>query len=101
MSSGNESIPLEKVVVHPLVLLRVVDHFNRMKQVGNTRRVVDDCWARSESKSSIFPTALPVKLNCSFNIKKIKLSLGIKKQVGVIFLNSDLSIFNLFDKYQI
>jgi 26S proteasome regulatory subunit N8 len=28
------------VVVHPLVLLSVVDHFNRMKQVGNTKRVV-------------------------------------------------------------
>ncbi len=31
--------PFDKVVVHPLVLLSVVDHFNRMKQVGNTRRV--------------------------------------------------------------
>ena len=27
--------PFDKVVVHPLVLLSVVDHFNRMKQVGN------------------------------------------------------------------
>lgn len=35
-----EVIPFETVVVHPLVLLSVVDHFNRMKQVGNTRRVV-------------------------------------------------------------
>ncbi len=32
--------PFEKVIVHPLVLLSVVDHFNRMKQVGNTKRVV-------------------------------------------------------------
>ena len=32
--------PVDKVVVHPLVLLSVVDHFNRMKQTGNTRRVV-------------------------------------------------------------
>ena len=32
--------PLEKVVVHPLVLLSVVDHFNRMGKVGNARRVV-------------------------------------------------------------
>jgi len=38
--TSNESIPFETVVVHPLVLLSVVDHFNRMKQVGNTRRVV-------------------------------------------------------------
>lgn len=30
----------EKVVVHPLVLLSVVDHFNRMGKVGNQKRVV-------------------------------------------------------------
>lgn len=29
-----------KVVVHPLVLLSVVDHFNRMGKVGNQKRVV-------------------------------------------------------------
>ena len=33
-------IPVKRAVVHPLVLLSVVDHFNRMKSVGNTRRVV-------------------------------------------------------------
>jgi 26S proteasome regulatory subunit N8 len=38
--ASKEVIPFETVVVHPLVLLSVVDHFNRMKQVGNTRRVV-------------------------------------------------------------
>jgi len=38
--NGDSTKPFEKVVVHPLVLLSVVDHFNRMKQVGNTRRVV-------------------------------------------------------------
>ena len=31
---------IEKVVVHPLVLLSVVDHFNRMGKVGNLQRVV-------------------------------------------------------------
>ena len=31
---------IEKVVVHPLVLLSVVDHFNRMAKVGNQKRVV-------------------------------------------------------------
>lgn len=29
-----------KVVVHPLVLLSVVDHFNRMGKIGNSKRVV-------------------------------------------------------------
>jgi len=37
---SKDVIPFDSVVVHPLVLLSVVDHFNRMKQVGNTRRVV-------------------------------------------------------------
>lgn len=36
----NSSIPVERVVVHPLVLLSVVDHFNRMKQAGSSKRVV-------------------------------------------------------------
>jgi len=31
---------VQKVVVHPLVLLSVVDHFNRMGKVGNVKRVV-------------------------------------------------------------
>ena len=31
---------LSKVVVHPLVLLSVVDHFNRMKKIGSMKRVV-------------------------------------------------------------
>lgn len=30
---------IKKVVVHPLVLLSVVDHFNRMGKVGNQKRV--------------------------------------------------------------
>jgi len=29
-----------QVVVHPLVLLSVVDHYNRMGKVGNVKRVV-------------------------------------------------------------
>ena len=31
---------VDKVVVHPLVLLSVVDHFNRMGKIGNVKRVV-------------------------------------------------------------
>ena len=30
----------KKVTVHPIVLLSVVDHFNRMKKISNQRRVV-------------------------------------------------------------
>ena len=33
-------IPIDKVIVHPLVLLSVVDHFNRMGKIGNQKRVV-------------------------------------------------------------
>ncbi|XP_047139309.1 26S proteasome non-ATPase regulatory subunit 7 [Hydra vulgaris] len=36
----NSRDAIEKVVVHPLVLLSVVDHFNRMAKVGNQKRVV-------------------------------------------------------------
>ena len=37
---GEGPSKIEKVVVHPLVLLSVVDHFNRMGKVGNVKRVV-------------------------------------------------------------
>lgn len=33
-------LAIKKVVIHPLVLLSVVDHFNRMGKVGNQKRVV-------------------------------------------------------------
>jgi 26S proteasome regulatory subunit N8 len=38
MPSPTEGI--SKVVVHPLVLLSVVDHFNRVSTAGSQRRVV-------------------------------------------------------------
>lgn len=40
-------VSVNKVVVHPLVLLSVVDHFNRMGKIGNQKRVVGvllGCW---------------------------------------------------------
>ena len=36
LKSNNPS----RVVVHPIVLLSVVDHFNRLSRIGNQRRVV-------------------------------------------------------------
>lgn len=33
-------LPVSKVIVHPLVLLSVVDHFTRMGKIGNQKRVV-------------------------------------------------------------
>lgn len=36
-----------KVVIHPLVLLSVVDHYSRMSKIGNQKRVVGvllGCW---------------------------------------------------------
>jgi len=38
-ASSNSGNVIDKVVVHPLVLLSVVDHFNRMSKVGNQKRV--------------------------------------------------------------
>jgi 26S proteasome regulatory subunit N8 len=39
VSSANAPV-VEKVVIHPLVLLSVVDHFNRMGKIGSHKRVV-------------------------------------------------------------
>ena len=36
---SKESV-IDRVVVHPLVLLSVVDHFNRIGKTGNIQRVV-------------------------------------------------------------
>lgn len=36
-----------KVIIHPLVLLSVVDHYTRMSKIGNQKRVVGvllGCW---------------------------------------------------------
>ena len=44
---------LEKVVVHPLVLLSVVDHFNRMGKIGNQKRVVGVLLGSMNSKLGI------------------------------------------------
>lgn len=38
--SKTHELPVSKVTVHPLVLLSVVDHFNRMSKIGNQKRVV-------------------------------------------------------------
>ncbi|XP_066159107.1 26S proteasome non-ATPase regulatory subunit 7 [Euwallacea fornicatus] len=43
----SQEISTSKVIVHPLVLLSVVDHFNRMGKIGNQKRVVGvllGCW---------------------------------------------------------
>lgn len=40
MTGHVEPAIVEKVVVHPLVLLSVVDHFNRMGKIGSQKRVV-------------------------------------------------------------
>lgn len=38
--SPSDPSKISRVVVHPLVLLSVVDHFNRMGNIGNSKRVV-------------------------------------------------------------
>ncbi|XP_043193100.1 26S proteasome non-ATPase regulatory subunit 7-like [Amphibalanus amphitrite] len=42
VSIGPKDLELnvKKIIVHPLVLLSVVDHFNRMSKIGNQKRVV-------------------------------------------------------------
>ena len=41
------------VVVHPLVLLSVVDHFNRMGKIGNQNRVVGVLLGSWSSKNQV------------------------------------------------
>lgn len=50
MSTGGS--PIETVVVHPLVLLSVVDHYNRIDKVSSQKRVVG-CLLGSLSKGSL------------------------------------------------
>lgn len=41
IKTGHEpTLAVSRVIVHPLVLLSVVDHFNRMGKIGNQKRVV-------------------------------------------------------------
>lgn len=47
LNMPSQEVVTNKVVVHPLVLLSVVDHFNRMGKIGNEKRVVGvllGCW---------------------------------------------------------
>uniref|UniRef100_A0A914ZUX9 26S proteasome non-ATPase regulatory subunit 7 n=1 Tax=Parascaris univalens TaxID=6257 RepID=A0A914ZUX9_PARUN len=39
-SNVHSNLPVNRVVVHPLVLLSVVDHFNRVSKTQNVKRVV-------------------------------------------------------------
>lgn len=39
-ANAKPKVAISKVVVHPLVLLSVVDHLNRMKKIGHDKRVV-------------------------------------------------------------
>lgn len=42
-----------KVIVHPLVLLSVVDHFNRMSKIGSQKRVIGVLLGSWKSKSML------------------------------------------------
>ncbi|KAI1285417.1 26S proteasome non-ATPase regulatory subunit 7 [Halotydeus destructor] len=46
-------LPVNKVTVHPLVLLSVVDHFNRMGKIGNQKRVVGILLGSTLSKGQL------------------------------------------------
>lgn len=67
----SESVVVNKVIVHPLVLLSVVDHFNRMGKIGNQKRVVGvllGCWRQkgvldvSNSFAGKFFTSLWIRM---------------------------------------
>lgn len=46
-------LPVSKVIVHPLVLLSVVDHYNRMGKIGNQKRVVGVLLGSSKGKGEL------------------------------------------------
>ncbi len=50
------------VVVHPLVLLSVVDHFNRMGKIGNQNRVVGVLLGSWSSKNQVRISQQPRKV---------------------------------------
>jgi 26S proteasome regulatory subunit N8 len=78
------SIPLEKVIIHPLVLLSVVDHFNRMKHIGNTKRVVGVLLGSLRNK------ILDVSNSFAGNKKKIE---------NFYFFLNNLPVVYIFFKY--
>ena len=55
-------VQLDKVVVHPLVLLSVVDHFNRMGKIGNQKRVVGLLLGNWSSRYLLFSISLKLDL---------------------------------------
>lgn len=61
-----------KVIIHPLVLLSVVDHYTRMSKIGNQKRVVGvllGCWKQKGvlDVSNSFAGELISKL-CNLNV---------------------------------
>lgn len=59
---------VSKVIIHPLVLLSVVDHYTRMSKIGNQKRVVGvllGCW-RQKGVLDI-SNSFAGKLKLSFN----------------------------------
>lgn len=78
----SENVVVNKVIVHPLVLLSVVDHFNRMGKIGNQKRVVGvllGCWrqkgvldvSNSFAGKCVFAVTL-CELHMQFLIRKLK-----------------------------
>jgi uncharacterized protein (UPF0548 family) len=69
---------IEKVVVHPLVLLSVVDHFNRMGKIGNSQRVVGLLLGSLKNKildiSNSFACKISIKFIVFFLIDSFMLS---------------------------
>lgn len=73
----SSEVLVNKVIVHPLVLLSVVDHFNRMGKIGNQKRVVGvllGCWrAKGILDISNSFAGNHLTFNLKFSIKQILL----------------------------
>ena len=61
------------VVVHPIVLLSAVDHFNRMSKIGNQKRVVGVLLG-SRRKGGVIDVATSFAGECTHANLKLRLT---------------------------
>lgn len=80
----SENVVVNKVIVHPLVLLSVVDHFNRMGKIGNQKRVVGvllGCWRQKgvlDVSNSFAGTYVWVRSVCERQVDALVRSVGCR-----------------------
>uniref|UniRef100_A0A914WHH7 26S proteasome non-ATPase regulatory subunit 7 n=1 Tax=Plectus sambesii TaxID=2011161 RepID=A0A914WHH7_9BILA len=92
-STVHTNLPVSKVVVHPLVLLSVVDHFNRVSKTQSVKRVVGVLLGQLV----VHPLVL---LSVVDHFNRVSKTQSVKRVVGVLLgsmkQNKELDIANCF-----